>query len=137
MRAAVACAVQNTEPMDRPLWQTVLSILIAGAAVQRGGAAAIAFGDPQGSALALPLAVETLALAAAASGLFLGGRAALFGAPALGVGLAAGALAALVLVGAPAAPFAVGRLAVAVVGAAGLSYVVRKELLPFARGGSR
>lgn len=120
--------------MERPLWQIVLALAIAGAAVQRGGAAAIAFGDPQLAPLALPLAVETLALLTAAGGLILGGRAALFGAAALGVGLAASALAALALVGAPAAPFAVGKLAVAVLAAAGLTFVVRKELPPFAKG---
>ena len=120
--------------MERPLWQIVLAIALAGAAVQRAGGAAIAFGDPQVSPLALALAVEALAFLAAAVGLFAGGRAALFGAAVLGIGLAASALAALALVGAPAAPFAVGKLAVAVLAGAGLTFVVRKELPPFAKG---
>jgi hypothetical protein len=36
--------------MDRPLWQIALAL--AGDGVQRGGAAAIAFGDPQLAPLA-------------------------------------------------------------------------------------
>jgi hypothetical protein len=120
--------------MDRPLWQIVLALALAGAAVQRGGAAAIAFGDPQLAPLGPPLGVEAIALLTAAAGLFVGGRAALFGAAALGIGLAASALAALALVGTTAAPFAVGKLLVAFLAAAGMTFVVRKELPPFAKG---
>ena len=121
--------------MDRPLWQIVLAIALAGAAVQRGR------GVPRSRSAIRGLAARSRRSPSrrwrssrrpwASSP---AGAPRCFGAAVLGIGLAASALAALALVGAPAAPFAVGKLAVAVLAGAGLTFVVRKELPPFAKG---
>jgi hypothetical protein len=115
--------------MDRPLWQILLPILLAGVAVQRAAVAAMLFLDSQpllGSALAL----ECSALLAAAVGILVGGRVALATAVLLAVAFAASAVLGIVGAGAIAVPAAVGKLTFAGLGAAGLTYLARNALGP-------
>jgi hypothetical protein len=123
--------------VERPLWQIVLAILMAGAAVHRAAASAMLFLGADGSLLWLAMALEASGLAIAAIGLWIGGHAALFGAAMLGIGLCGSALALGAAGGAAMVPIAFGRLFVGILGAAGLAFVVRKELVPSTQGASR
>jgi hypothetical protein len=120
--------------VDRPLWQIVLALMVAGTGVQRGGVAALAFLEDGPSLVTLALALEAAAFLVAALGLWIGGRAALRGALALGVCLVAGALAIAVAGGAQAVPNAIGRAFFGVAASAGLAFIVRTELLPQTKG---
>jgi hypothetical protein len=112
--------------VDRPLWQIVLSILLLSFAVQRAGAAAIAWGaGPREWAIAT--GVEAVAACVAAVCLWIGGRPAAIGIVVLGVALAASAALLVFVFGASALPAAVSRILVAAIGAGGFYWVFRRE----------
>jgi hypothetical protein len=115
--------------VDRPLWQLLLVITLAGVAVQRLAIALVLGGEDAAGAAQAGLWMETAALLGAALGTWIGGRAALAGAAALGLGLAGSALAVGLAGGAAAAPAAASRLLIALLAAGGLAFVVRNELL--------
>jgi hypothetical protein len=122
--------------VDRPLWQIVLAMLLAGTAIQRGAVAGAVWLGPE-PAVGAGLALEAAGLAVAAATLWIGGRAALYGAGALGAGLAASAIVTGVAGGPAALPAAFGRLVGAILGSAGLAWIAHKEFSPFFKGASR
>lgn len=115
--------------MDRPLWRIVLPILLLGFAVQRAGAAAIAWSAAP-RAVAAAVGFEALLAVAAALAIWLGGRWAGMAVLALGVAIAASAALMVFVLGAPALPAAASRILIAALGAGAFYWVLRGELGP-------
>jgi hypothetical protein len=115
--------------MARPLWRLLLPLLLVGAAFQRGAAATMLMLD-DGSALAFGLALEAAVLIAAGVAVFVGGRPILWAAIAFGIASAVSAGLVVAVLGAPATPMALGKLAVGVLGAGGLAFLSRADPSP-------
>jgi hypothetical protein len=113
--------------MDRPLWRIVLPILLLAFAVQRAGAAAIAWSAAP-RVVAAAVAGEALLAVIAAIAIWAGAR--WSGAAILGLGIAIAASAALMvfLLGAAALPAAASRILVAALAAGAFFWVLRGEL---------
>ena len=103
--------------------------MLAGAALQRGVIAWLASLEGTTAPFGVAFGLEAVGFLAAGAGLWVGGRVALGAALALGVSLAASGLLGAALGGPPAFPAAFGKIVVGALGAAGLRFVVRRELL--------
>jgi hypothetical protein len=121
----------GSEPeAGRPLWRTVMFVLLASLALHRGAAAYMAFDGGLGTGMAAGLALQSLFALATALGILLGRRWVLGMVVALGASLVGTALTVGLAQGAAAAFPALSASLVLGLGCAGLYLFLRHELAP-------
>ncbi|RIL05768.1 MAG: hypothetical protein DCC71_09120 [Proteobacteria bacterium] len=110
----------------QPLWMFMLRFLVLVFAIQRGGAAAMAYIGELPAPIWLGLGAECVAALVAGAALWIGARWAIGAALALGAVLVAVAALQVAMLGAAAVPGAISRAAIAVLGVGGLVWVLRR-----------
>jgi hypothetical protein len=119
---------RETAPRSRrPLWMIPIGFLVLSFATQRAAAAAIAYHDGAPAALWLALGAECAAAAVLGVGVWIGARWAIGAAFAFGALALLSAAAQCALLGARAAPLAIARALVALLGAGGLIHLLRRH----------
>lgn len=114
--------------MDRPLWQILLSLFFVGLAIQRGATGAVLQLSDQGPAVLAAYAVQVVLALATALGLWLGRTWTIPALLALAGALAVSALIESFWLGVRPPVAAISQIAIVVLSACGLAYLLRHEL---------
>lgn len=113
--------------MDRPLWQILLSLFFVGLAIQRGATGAVLQLSDQGPAVLAAYAVQVVLALATALGLWLGRTWTIPALLALAGALAVSALIESFWLGVRPPVAAISQIAIVVLSACGLAYLLRHE----------